>query len=269
MRKLYYILWLLVVSFNCFSQAPDFLPVIDERYLPGLTIESQKIYNGASLYGYINGGAELYKEYGFSALKVLKIVYNNFRYTIEIYRMNGKEEAFGIFSVSRFNCHETPPLTRYTCQTPWQFQICKGRFYINIINNSGRMENFQASLQIGKSIEININENSADLSAYFPNVDKEIIDRKAILVKGDLGVMNGIQELSNFFADIPVYMAVILQDEEKYSVSVKFISEEDMIDFAARHRWGPVLFTTEQISMPDGTVISLIAEHHLLINLNR
>ena len=96
----------------------DSFPSIDESDLPDAGFEIPKTYTGASLFGYMNGGAELYLEYGFSGAWINEIHLTGGQYITEIYRMNGPEEAFGIFSVSRYRCKSTPLLvTLYMSDT--------------------------------------------------------------------------------------------------------------------------------------------------------
>ena len=67
-----------------------------ENWQPG---NNPEIYVGDDLYVFINGGAEIYHEYGFN-----KVVYNEYKdknensINVEIYEMKSPESAFGIYS---------------------------------------------------------------------------------------------------------------------------------------------------------------------------
>lgn len=56
-----------------------------------------KVFKGDDLYLYIDGGAELYNEYGFAEISVANYVRGDDALTVEAYRMTGN--AFGIYSV--------------------------------------------------------------------------------------------------------------------------------------------------------------------------
>jgi hypothetical protein len=99
------ILFVTIFSFsNCFSQENteimDLLPV--DGYFSNWKIkDSVEIYNGENLFSYINGGADIYLEYGFD--KVVSCKYRNLTATeihLEIYKMTSDTAAFGIFSLS-------------------------------------------------------------------------------------------------------------------------------------------------------------------------
>ncbi len=264
MRIFCYLPGLLFLFTNLWGQTSGF-PVIDEGNLPGVHTESIKTYGGSSLYGYINGGAELYKEYGFSELKVHNIVYLNSSFTIEIYRMTGKEEAFGIFSVSRFNCNTVNDLSRFTCQTPYQLQICSGSYYINIINGKGNEADLKASQKIAEVLLTGLNESFADFTGYFPDIPVETVDKEAVLVKGNLGVMNGVPELCDFLPENARYTALVLKNDDDYLISLRFLSETELVDFAAWRKWNLNLISSSPVRMPGGETVTIISANHLLV----
>ncbi|MFZ0471535.1 MAG: DUF6599 family protein, partial [Bacteroidales bacterium] len=94
--------------------------------LPGIETTKTKTFTSESLYGYMDGGAELYLEYGFDTLVVTEVVSGGKDIKIEFYCMRDAEAAFGIFSVSRFRCNGGPRLTEHQCRSAYQLQLCKG-----------------------------------------------------------------------------------------------------------------------------------------------
>jgi hypothetical protein len=63
--------------------------------------DSVEFYNGENLFSYINGGADIYLEYGFD--KVASCKYLNFASQsihVEIYKMTSDTAAFGIYTIS-------------------------------------------------------------------------------------------------------------------------------------------------------------------------
>ncbi len=95
---------ILILNFQIsFSQLPEDFPLIRKGDLPGAKFLSSRNYNGAALFGYIDGGAELYLEYGFLVVSVTEITFMDGKYKTEIYKINGPEEDFCIFSVSKYN----------------------------------------------------------------------------------------------------------------------------------------------------------------------
>ncbi len=257
------LIWLFVVlSFQGILQAQESFPVIDTTDLPGARFVQPKTYTGASLFGYMNGGAELYREYGCKAAWIGELEYKGSSFKIELFKMAGPEEAFGIYSVSRFQCKSNPPLAPFTCHTPYQLQLCKGPYYINIINSTGNKNDSMAALQIGKAIAERISGESANVGAYLPGIPADLFNREAILVKGELGLMNSAPDLAAFFNEVKGYCAVILQNTDDALISVKFASDRDKNGFLEHHRQQAGASDTKE-------EITSISENHLLIKFNR
>jgi hypothetical protein len=257
--KLFLPLILLFNTQSCFSQIPGDFPSISKNDLADAKFTSSRIYNGTSLFGYIDGGAELYLEYGFSVVSVAEIAFMDGKYKSEIYKMKGPEEAFGIFSVSKYRCLDMPPLSKFTCRTRYQLQICKGSYYISIINSAGTRSDSIASLTIGKIIADKIQEKEIDLSGYLPGIPEEIIQTKCFLAKGKLGIVNGSPDLEDFFQGITDYTAVIV-NYEKTILSVKFNNDMSYRKFLELHKW------EDETTATSGN-IKKIGERDLLIEM--
>lgn len=250
----------LLLTARGMSQQPDTFPSIDAKDLYGASFDKPKLYTGASLFGYMNGGAELYREYGCTGAWISELEYMGSEFKIEVFKMAGAEEAFGIFSVSRFQCNSTPHLSVFTCHTPYQLQICLGPYYVNIINSTGSANDSLAALKIGAAVTGKINEKPADVGRYLPGIPLETINSNTILVKGELGIMNGAPDLADYFNNTKGYCAVILRTEAQNLLSVKFATESQANEFIQLHKPG-------KSSKSTAADISRIAPNHLLIQL--
>ena len=93
----------------------------------------------------MNGGAELYLEYGFDRLVVSELNYNGRTIKVEVYRMPSADMAFGIYSVNIFRCDIRMVTGDYYCESDYQVQLCKGDYYVNIINNNGSSPGLKSS----------------------------------------------------------------------------------------------------------------------------
>lgn len=242
-----------------FAQLPGDFPVIDKSDLPGAKFTSSKVYNGTSLFGYIDGGAELYLEYGFLIASVTEINYMDGNYKAEIYKMTGPEEAFGIFSVSRFRCKSVKELPGISCQSKYQLQICRGQFYISIINRSGTVNDSIASVLIGKSIAGKIRGNDADLSAFFPGVDEALLKSDCVLAKGRIGMVNGSPDVEDYLVEYSGYTAVIYKND-RTNISIKFSDAESCRKFADSDK-------LKEGRSESGLIIRKIADCHFLIEI--
>jgi hypothetical protein len=244
----------------CFSQTQPDIPVVEKNDLPEAKVSSSRVFNGSSLFGYIDGGAELYLEYGFEAASVMKIEYKGGEFKTEIYKMTGPEEAFGIFSVSKYRCLSMPALSEFSCQTKYQLQICKGPFYISIINGTGTPSDSIASLEIGKIIADKIKDKEVELSSYLPDINIETLQTRTFLAKGRLGVVNGSPELEDLFLGATDYTAVIAREDTIRVISVKFRNKEAYQNFIELHDW-------EKDKLVLSGNVKKIGEYHLLIEM--
>ncbi|TAL59518.1 MAG: hypothetical protein EPN88_17185 [Bacteroidetes bacterium] len=255
----------LLFSGVSFAQLPEKFPVIDKNDLPGAKFQPARIFNGTALFGYIDGGAELYLEYGFSSVWVSEISLMGARYKTEIYKMNGQEEAFGIYSVSKYKCRGMPPIALYTCQTLYQLQICSGSYYISIINTTGTRTDSIASLKIGEAIIRKISEPSVDLAIYLPDISAETIKSSAILAKGKLGIMNGAPDWEDYFREATGYCAVILKDPHRTILSIRFKSQDDLAKFATLHNFNLENIGSMPSVLPRNETLKKLSDDHLLI----
>jgi hypothetical protein len=253
----------------CYSQIPEGFPFITKADLPGVGFSVPRVFRGTSLFGYIDGGAELYLEYGFSSAVVGEISFLGGKYKTEVYKMTGPEEAFGIFSVSKYRCLSTPPVASFTCLTRYQLQVCKGPYYISIINGTGTESDSTAMLKLGKILTGRITGPDPDLSGYLPGVPAEAFRIGCFLAKGRLGIVNGSPDLEDFFSGISGYTAVVLNEDGKIRLSVKFKNDESISEFLKLHHWENVTLSESDQKLSTGETLRLISSDHLLITLQK
>jgi hypothetical protein len=266
MNKLFPLIFIFV-SLGSYSQIPDGFPIIDSSRLPDAEFTPARHFTGESLFGYMNGGAELYREYGISDAVITELNYQAGHFKCEVFRMKGPEEAFGIFSVSRYKCLEMPPITTYTCQTRFQLQICKGSYYLSIINTSGTRADSLISIRIGEILSGQIKDPSVDLLTFLPGMEPLDFRQNTVLVKGKLGLMNGAARWEDYFRDIYGYSALIVSEKEKTLISVRFNKPDDFRQFLNVHGWGLCDLSINGLKMTGGEIIKLLTDTHLLIEI--
>lgn len=269
MNKKYSLLVFLLACFITPSGAQSGFPVLTPDSIPFLQITETRSFSDESLYGYIDGGAELYLEYGFDTLVVTEVSSEGKDLKIEIYRMTDAEAAFGIFSVSRYHCNGGVNLTRYYCRSTYQLQFCKERYYVSIINNTGSAAEQVLSNNIAGKILSQISGESFDPFLFFPEgvTDEQV--RSAVLVRGRLGIFNGMPSLEETLGGVAGYTAVTVRDEAGTLTSVKFNSEESVTAFLrAAGIDREVLMKGETARSATGTGVSMICLQHLLLKTN-
>ena len=102
-----------------------------------ITVKRERVFTGAGLFGYMNGGAELYLEYGVRKLTTRDIVFMNDEYTLDIYEMPSPEDAFGIYSLHTFKCLHADTDDCINCISTYQLQMATGNYYISLVFTSG------------------------------------------------------------------------------------------------------------------------------------
>lgn len=230
--------------------------------IPGIGEVRSRTFTESSLYGYINGGAELYLEYGFDTLVVTELVCEGRDIKVEIYRMKDPEAAFGIFSVSRFRCNGGPGLTEHICRSAYQLQFCKGPFYVSIINDTGTKEDQETADAIASGILDHITEASFNPALFFTeSIDNETM-RGAVLVRGPLGLYNGIPELSETFGQTTGYSALMIQSEGRTRASLRFESPGAATEFLRSRRMTP---PDSLYAISSDSIVSVISPNQIII----
>ncbi|MDH6311710.1 hypothetical protein M2137_000469 [Parabacteroides sp. PFB2-10] len=148
MKKVF---WVLYLCFAC-SQ----LSIIHSQ----LSVVRERVFTGQGLYGFMNGGADLFLEYGVERLTNRDVEWNGESYTIDIYEMPTPEDAFGIYSMQVFRCQEADQGGGINCLSPYQWLGVIGNRYVSVVFPSGS----EAAL---KGV-------SGLIAHYFPETDSDL-----------------------------------------------------------------------------------------------
>ncbi|MDL2305625.1 hypothetical protein LJC72_09860, partial [Bacteroides sp. OttesenSCG-928-D19] len=73
-------------------------------------VQRERQFAGTALYGFMNGGADLYFEYGVQQLISRDILYGSQEFTLDIYQMPTPADAYGIYSMHVFRCQRADTL---------------------------------------------------------------------------------------------------------------------------------------------------------------
>ena len=245
-----------------FSQGKSSIPSLSE--LTDCDIKVTRTFSESSLYGYINGGAELYLEYGFDTLVVSELNGGGSDISVEIYRMKDDEAAFGIFSVSRFRCNGGPKLTDHMCRSAYQLQFCKGPFYVSIINDTGNEADIRLSNEITGYLLERIADPPFSPDTFFATGVNEEVMKSAVLVRGPLGVFNGIPTLSDILGEGTGYSALIVREESKTIASMRFVSDTLAAGFVESYKKG---MPADSLVTGNNSAVSVISPQHILLTL--
>jgi len=158
-------------------------------------IKEERVFAGKALYGFMNGGADLYYEYGFEQLITRDLTFMDEEFTIDIYQMENSEMAFGIYSILTYKCERADELGSFDCQSKYQLQTVSGNNYISLVFHSGSEKAKEAA---GKLLRFYAPETNDD----FINIPQQLsflpkpISGIVKLLKGQLSVNNKYPEFS-------------------------------------------------------------------------
>jgi hypothetical protein len=220
------------------SLAQDAFPALRANDAAGLHIMSEKLYDGNSLWGYIDGGADVYLEYGFSKLLARKAEAHGIRFQIDLYRMNDAESAFGIFSISAAATSRDDSLPAVHCISRYQIQAARGAYYLSIINDKGSAEAGHVGIAIARRLLNQIDAPARELPPLF-HIDAFSTQAASVkFIKGLLGLQNGYPGWEGLFGDsghYSFYVATVRSDTSDLSLAqIAFGSTDDLNAFAAR-----------------------------------
>ena len=234
MHRTYSLIPLVVALWVTASRAQDF-PLLHPGDVSAATIVKTDYYAGKALFGYIDGGAELYLEYGFQRLGRQEVTFPDGSLVVEVYQMAGPNESYGIFSIQRFKCAPVDSDWTNTCQTRYQLQAVVGSYYLSIVNQSGTQSARDESKKIFKAIRKNITPEKMTLPSLFDNKTIQNYRPALMIMCGTLGLQNGFAEWEDLFQDIQKFSLEVIpieQGSERCVIAhIRFASAGDALKF--------------------------------------
>jgi hypothetical protein len=99
--------------------------------------EAARVFGGADLYGYIDGGAELFLEFGFDRLTLQKFRSGQNELIVEIYRMADPVAATGIYLMKCGKPTRDPSFAARHTINRHQLMFVRERYFVTVNNLSG------------------------------------------------------------------------------------------------------------------------------------
>ena len=132
--RTFLIITILCLSLDC--HAGIILP--DDNFAPGWITSGKTLrFVGSNLFNYINGGAELFHEFGFKELLAQGYRQGENEIVLEIYQMESPEAALGIYLMK---CGQETPVKKIKARNSgnkYQFTIVKGSYFILVNSFAG------------------------------------------------------------------------------------------------------------------------------------
>jgi hypothetical protein len=216
------------------SSAQDNVALVADM-IPGLETVKEAEYSKESLFGYMNGGAELYLEHGFEELKLSELKYNGHDLKAEIYRMESPAMAFGIYSVNIFRCDSQNEEDGYYCETDFQVQACRGEYYINIVNSDGSAEGKDIAVKLAAKLSEMIYSDSFSLKEYLGDLDiTDTINSKKLLA-GRLSLENNAFSYLEYLEGFESFSLLILEADSYSLLAIRFDEAASISKFFVGH----------------------------------
>ncbi len=99
------------------------------------------VFSQKDLYGYIDGGAELFLEFGFSELVVQRYRRNHLELSLDIYKMANADAALAVYLAKKGVEQPVPGVLARNTGGEYQITALQGRYFVQVNNQSGEAEN--------------------------------------------------------------------------------------------------------------------------------
>lgn len=162
--------------------------------LPGWTVAAPETYSAKQLYGYINGGAEIYLEYGFRQVRGQRCTQKKHELQVDIYEMVNPEAAFGMFSVLRGRCGGALTGTPWHYVSPEQILFAKGAYLVSIVPYDRAAESRNAATTAARALLARIKGAEFRLPAPFRSAPLSSAQRDVRFVRGPLALQSVLDE---------------------------------------------------------------------------
>jgi hypothetical protein len=114
--------------------------------------ETSRVFTKADLYGYIDGGAEVFLEFGFDQLTLQKYRNRASEMAVEIYRMSDPVASTGIYLMKCGKETRDPSFKERHTLNRHQLMFVRSRYYVTINNLSGADGMGRALLAFGAAV---------------------------------------------------------------------------------------------------------------------
>jgi len=122
-----------------------------DNFYPGWKKSDRQVtFTRADLYNYIDGGAELFLEFGFEKVYVQRYGSGDSELTLEVYEMESPEAALGVYLAK---CGQETPVEGLPARNSGeesQFTILRERYFIHVNNFAGGQRLLPAMLALAR-----------------------------------------------------------------------------------------------------------------------
>jgi len=145
------------------------------------------VFIKADLYNHIDGGAELFIEYGFDRLLVQRYARGKSEITLDVYEMESPAAALGIYLMK---CGQETPVAEIRSRNSGeksQLTILKNKYFVSVDNYDGDAKNLPAMVALAnKALESISEASSEELFGLLPK--EALVGRSQRLIRGPVAL---------------------------------------------------------------------------------
>jgi len=154
-------------------------------------------FAGEDLYIYIDGGAEIYLEYGFSGVIVQDYKDGaGSRISLEIFEMQAPDGAYGMYTFKKGPRGQALDLGDRGQMDDYYLNFCKGRYLATITSLDQAAAAQEGGLAIGRAVALLIKETGAEPSLVARLPQDGLLRPSIKYFRGRLGVANSLPLLA-------------------------------------------------------------------------
>jgi hypothetical protein len=182
--------------------------------------EKEMKYNSRTLFGYIDGAAELYLAYGFHNLTVRRFEKSNQPpITLELYEMASSEDAYGVFSFEQQD--EAIGIGQGSEFGGGLLRFWKGKYFVSIYADGEGVEVESTILKTGRAAANVISATGLEpkLIDFIPGKDLGLVDKSVRYLKSHVLLNQRFfvahQNILNLNRKTEAVLAQYLRDKQK------------------------------------------------------
>ncbi|HUU51681.1 MAG TPA: DUF6599 family protein [Candidatus Heimdallarchaeota archaeon] len=150
-------------------------------------------YKGEDLFFYINGGAEIYHEYGFERVIVQDYQNRNGRSaSLEVYKMSSPDSAYGMYTFKSSGKGQELTVGHGCKLQDYYLNFWKGQYLVTITGFDAEKETIDGLKSIANVVDKKIQtQANAEMPVIHSRLPQEDLDAQSVkYFKGNLGLVN-------------------------------------------------------------------------------
>jgi hypothetical protein len=152
-----------------------------------------KEYKGEDLFFYINGGAEIYHEYGFE-----RVIVQDYQSpkgksaSLEIYKMSSPDSAYGMYTFKSSGLGKKLEIGHGCKLQDYYLNYWKGQYLVTITGFDAEEETIEGIKSIAKAVDIKITPHvDAKKPGLYTRLPQQDLNTQSVkYFKGNIGLMN-------------------------------------------------------------------------------